>query len=124
MLKLCSYLFFLSLFAFPVVALEDQANLRRVAEYHVPASDLLTFSRDGAQVILCETCVPESISIANNIEFYEFEQSINLKRATELYIRKPYQLVFIGIDRTTSTAVYFRFGGHSDDSDTPQGEAQ
>lgn len=110
------------LISWPTMA--EQANLRQFAEYQIMAKNLLTFSRSGGQIKPCDTCPVKQISIPNTIELYEFEDTIGFERATELYVRKNYGVVYIGIDRKTSTAMYFRFGGHSDDRDIEQGVAQ
>ncbi len=93
----------------------DQDNLRRVAEYHISSANILTFSAGGASIKLCTTCEINNINIKPDTELFEQEKPINLKRATEIYIKKSYKVTHIGIDRKTLTALYFRFGGHPDD---------
>ena len=110
------------LLSWPTLA--EQENLRQFAEFQIEAKNLLTFSRNGGQIKPCESCPVENISVSSNVELYEYADSISFERATELYVRKNYGLVYIGIDRKTKTAMYFRFGGHGDDQDIEQGAAQ
>lgn len=93
----------------------DENNLRRVAEYHISAQDLVTFSRSGAKLKLCPDCEPGFYNFSSDFQLFEQEKVINIKRATELYIKKSYAEIFVAIDRQANTARYFRFGGHSDD---------
>ncbi|MFL0805735.1 MAG: hypothetical protein K6L60_00450 [Oceanobacter sp.] len=109
---------------FSAHAFEEQKNLRSFAEYQINAHQLLTFSRHGAQIIPCEKCKSERLLISPSVEIHEYDQPIDFKRATELYIQKNYGTVNIGIDRSSKTAMYFRFGGHSDDYEPAQGEQQ
>ena len=99
--------------ATPVLA--ESSRLGRFAEYHVGPYDLVTFSREAALVRLCEGCTPRRLSIDNDTALFEQERPIVLKRATELYLSKPYRQVFIGLDRQLDRIDYIRFGGHSDE---------
>lgn len=97
------------------VSHSETANLRRVAEYHISATDLVTFSRSGATVRVCSECEPKFYTFASDFQMFEMEETIDVKRATELFVRKTYEQIYIAIDRKNDTARYFRFGGHSDD---------
>ena len=93
----------------------ETENLRRVAEYHIAATDLVTFSRSGATVRICSECEPKFYTFASDFQMFEMEETIDVKRATELFVRKTYEQIYVAIDRKNDTARYFRFGGHSDD---------
>ena len=96
-------------------ALSEPDNLRRVAEYHISATDLVTFSRSGATLRICSECEPKFFTFASDFQMFEMEETIDVKRATELFVRKTYEQIYVAIDRKNDTARYFRFGGHSDD---------
>lgn len=93
----------------------ESSRLGRFAEYHVGPYDLITFSREAAVVRLCEGCEPRRLTLNTETRLLEREQTISLKRATELYLSRPYARVFVGLDRQTDRIDYLRFGGHSDE---------
>lgn len=84
-------------------------------EYHVTASDLKTFSRAAINVVLCEGCLSRSFELENFTLLQEKQQTIDLQRATELYLRRTYREIFIGIERSSGSVNYINFGGYASD---------
>lgn len=93
------------------IAETESPNIGRFAEYHITPYDLVTFSREAAQVRLCTDCAISPLSIDSDSGLFERQSEINLKRATELYLSKPYSIIFIGVDRQQKRVDYIRFGG-------------
>lgn len=81
------------------------------AEYHVSPDAIKAFSSGGMKVQLCDGCQEEQLGMANKVFFYDRNNPITLKRATELYLEKPYDVVFIGANRAKKTLNYVVFGG-------------
>lgn len=88
-------------------------NLMNSVEYQVSATDLKTFSGTALSVALCDDCKAQSFSLTSTTELQEYQQTIDLQRASELYLRKTPAIIFIGVDRAANTINYVNFGGHA-----------
>ncbi|MDO6681259.1 MULTISPECIES: hypothetical protein [unclassified Oceanobacter] len=101
------------LLLFSPISLAVSPNLMRHAEFHVPPQDLITFSSAAITVKLCDECQAESIALKADTALFEYEQAIDLSRASEIYLRKNIPVIFIGIDRQQKLVDYINFGGHA-----------
>lgn len=81
-------------------------------EYQIPASDLLTFSGSQIKARLCSGCDATAITVKPDSGFYEKNNSIDLSRATELYVSPQYRFVSLHVrtERGANTLLFVRFG--------------
>ena len=84
-------------------------------EYHLDTPDLQTFSAQGITARLCNTCEPVFIPAYTTLTLQEYGAPIDLKRASELYLRKSAAVIFIGVTRDSRKLAYVNFGGHASD---------
>ncbi|WP_221800170.1 hypothetical protein [Oceanobacter mangrovi] len=96
-------------------AIHAHAQTNQHVEYHITPDQLITFSREGITAYLCGECSKQSFSITSDTELMEKQQTIDLSRASELYLRKNSSVIFVGIDQQNSTVDYINFGGHPTD---------
>ena len=89
--------------------------LNRHVSYELSAIDLVTFSRHGVTARLCDTCEVQSFTVSANTRLLERGTPVDLSQATELYLRKKYDSLLLGIDRTENSVNYISFGGYASD---------
>ena len=85
------------------------------AEYHISADRLESFSSSQISIRICDRCDTTSYTMTGATQLQEYRLPIDLKRATELYLRKSPTIIFIGINRSEGTVDYVNFGGHPTD---------
>jgi len=76
---------------------------------------LATFSSTAVKLKECSECDQVSYQMRADTELFEKEQPIDLKRATELYLRRNSEIIFVGISQTDKTIDYINFGGYASD---------
>lgn len=91
----------------------ESANLMRHAEFHILPAELITFSGSAITVKPCDKCQTETFTMKSETALFEYEQAIDLQRASELYLRKNIPVIFLGIDRQQNQVDYINFGGHA-----------
>ncbi|MCY0965483.1 hypothetical protein [Parathalassolituus penaei] len=91
----------------------ESPTLGRFTEYHIRSTDMIAFSSNGADVRLCSDCNTTALHMSSGYELFDQDTAIDLKTATELYLRRTYPVIFLGIDRQLKAITYIRFGGHS-----------
>lgn len=90
-------------------------TINRHIAYYIPGTDLVTFSRSALTARLCDDCATERFSVDADTLFQERQSNIDLSRATELYLRRGQELIFIGVDREDNSIDYINFGGYASD---------
>lgn len=81
-------------------------------EYQIPSSDLLTFSGSQIQARLCSGCDTATITVKSDSAFFERNNSIDLSRATELYVSPQYRFVSLHVrsEGGKNSLLLVRFG--------------
>lgn len=110
---LCRLLFLTVAVSSVCRAESESPNIGRFTEYHIPSADLIAFSGHGADARLCSDCSVTALGMSRGYELFEQDTPIDLTTATELYVRRPYPVIFLGVDRQLKAVTYIRFGGHS-----------
>ena len=72
---------------------------------------LITFSSQGIQFKACNTCETTKLKPTHHVVYYEHNNPIDLKRATELFVTKKYNLTSIFHNRHTLFYDQVVFGG-------------
>ena len=89
--------------------------------YLVTPNDLTTKAyKNGTPAIfdikLCQTCQIKSYRLRDHAELLLNEQPLALKDLTITLIKKKYDIIQLGINRTNKTITYLYFGGISESS--------
>lgn len=95
-------------------------NLINIVEYKIPSQDLVTFSSSELQARLCPDCSISKLTIPSTNVLHEQSTPVSLKRATELFVSRPYSHISVFVNRQQSRVEKLVFGQISEiESDRP-----
>lgn len=87
-------------------------SLLSYIEMPVASDNLLAFSSQGIQFKSCNTCDTIKLQPAPQVAYYKQNQPIDIKQATQLYLKNSFDSVSIFYNRKTNTYDKVVFGGH------------
>lgn len=87
-------------------------NLLPYIEMPIESTNLLAFSSQGIEFKECNTCPTIKLKPQTRVGFYEHNNPIDIKQATELFVSKKHNSISIFYNRKTNTYDKVVFGGH------------
>src|SRR5690554_2437780 len=87
------------------------SNLMPYIEMQVERQNLITFSSQGIQFKACNACETTQLKPARHVAYYEHNNPIDLRQATEFFIKKEHSFTSIFYHRHTLVYDQVVFGG-------------
>lgn len=95
-------------------------NLLPYIEMPIESTNLLAFSSQGVTYKACDDCATTKLTASTNVEYFEHNNPIDLKKATELFVEKKHSFVSIFYDRNSNIYGQVVFGGYPELDTTHQ----
>lgn len=100
----------------PIISSSVQAqNLLKYVELQIHKNDLIAFSSQAIRVRACAQCSEFVINTSPHTTYWQQNTEIELKQATELFVKRKYDSISIFYDQKTMTFDQFVFGGFIED---------
>ncbi len=95
-------------------------NLISYIQMPISTQNFLAFSSQGLSIKECKSCPTIKLRPQAKVAFYEQNTPIDLKEATDLFLKETYDHVSVYYDRTSNTYDKVVFGGHIEIEPIPQ----
>ncbi len=89
----------------------SDASRLNVVEHQVLKSNLIAFSSQAVKFKDCDDCPEKTLKVSAETTFFNRNIAVTLAQATELYLRNPYDIISIFVNRSEGKANSIVFGG-------------
>ncbi|TVV42632.1 hypothetical protein [Thalassolituus sp. C2-1] len=90
-------------------------------------SSVLSIAPNNISARLCDGCEIEQVKITSNTRFQEKNSVVDFQTALELFLKRKYEYLSLGINRNDRSADYIIIGGFDElaaDPNNPENQSQ